>query len=73
MRGVGETVLPMVLTLLGTCLLRIAWMMLVVPHHWDVLWVAAVYPISWTVTGLAFIACWYFGKWRTRIYGPDTA
>jgi len=72
-RGAGETVWPMLITLMGTCVLRIAWMMLVVPHHWDVLWVAAVYPISWVVTGIAFVVYWFFGKWRTRLYAPDAA
>ena len=72
-RGAGETVWPMLITLVGTCILRIAWMMLVVPHHWDVLWVAAVYPISWVITGLAFVAYWRFGSWRTRLYAEDAA
>lgn len=72
-RGAGETVWPMLITLMGTCVLRIAWMMLVVPHHLDILWVAAVYPISWVVTGIAFVVYWFFGKWRTRLYAPDAA
>jgi putative MATE family efflux protein len=70
-RGAGETVGPMVITLLGTCVLRIVWMFLVVPSHLEVLWVAAVYPISWVVTDCAFVAYWFLGRWRTRLYPSD--
>jgi hypothetical protein len=42
-----------------------------VPSHLDVLWVAAVYPISWVVTDCAFVAYWFLGRWRTRLYPSD--
>lgn len=41
-RGAGQTVWPMLITLVGTCILRVARTMLVVPHHWDITWVATV-------------------------------
>lgn len=72
-RGAGQTVWPMLITLVGTCILRIAWMMLVVPHHWEVTWVATVYPLSWVATGVAFLVYWCFGSWRQSLYAPDTA
>lgn len=71
-RGAGQTVWPMLITLVGTCILRIAWMMLVVPHHWDITWVATVYPLSWVVTGIAFLVYWRFGSWRKALYAPDS-
>ena len=70
-RGAGQTVWPMLITLVGTCILRIAWMMLVVPHHWDITWVATVYPLSWVATGIAFLVYWRFGSWRKALYAPD--
>ena len=71
-RGAGETVRPMVITLVCTCLLRVVWMMAVVPFHWEVLWVATVYPLSWVLTGAVFVLYWRFGKWRERLYtGAD--
>ncbi len=70
-RGTGETLRPMVITLLGTCVLRVLWILVVVPRHWDMLWVAATYPLSWVVTGIAYLVYWRFGAWRTRLYAPD--
>lgn len=70
-RGTGETLRPMIITLLGTCVLRVVWILVVVPHHWNIDWVAATYPISWVVTGLAYIVYWRFGAWRKRLYAPD--
>lgn len=67
-RGAGETVRPMVITLVCTCLLRVVWMMAVVPFHWEVLWIATVYPLSWVLTGAVFVLYWRFGKWRERLY-----
>ncbi len=72
-RGAGETVRPMIITLVCTCLLRVVWMMVVVPFHWEILWVASVYPLSWVITSVAFALYWRFGKWRRRLYAPDSA
>ena len=72
-RGTGETVKPMIITLVGTCLLRIAWIWFVVPLDWNIITVAAVYPVSWIATGLVFIGYFRFGKWRHHIYAPDRA
>ena len=70
-RGTGETVKPMIVTLVGTCLLRIAWILLVVPLDRTILTVMAVYPVTWGATALAFIAYYRLGKWRRAIYVPD--
>ena len=72
-RGTGETLRPMIITLLGTCLLRVAWILVVVPHNWTITMVAAAYPISWIATGLAFVAYWRWGAWRKRLYAPDAS
>lgn len=52
LRGMGRSVLPTLMTLFGTCLLRVAWLFVVCP-----LWpgfdrLMIVYPISWVVTGI---------------------
>lgn len=52
LRGMGKSMTPTLFTILGTCLLRVAWVYLVCPHHpgIDVLFVA--YPVSWALTGV---------------------
>lgn len=54
-RGTGETLRPMLITLAGTCATRILWIFFVVPQHSDFFTILACYPLSWAVTSLAFI------------------
>ena len=54
LRGAGDTFVPMVITLLGTCLFRVIWMLTVVPSWRTVPGISLVYPISWAITGTAF-------------------
>ena len=53
----------MLLTLLGTCGVRVVWVLLVVPGSREVLPIIASYPLSWLVTGIIFGAYyWHFQK-----------
>ena len=52
MRGFGYSVLPMVLTIFGTCVLRLAWVFFVVPRYHDFVVLLSIYPISWVITGI---------------------
>ncbi len=54
LRGAGDTFVPMLITLIGTCLFRVLWMYLVVPGWKTVAGISLVYPISWAITGTAF-------------------
>lgn len=52
MRGLGYSMLPMLLTVFGTCVLRLAWVFTVVPCYMDFELLLSIYPISWIVTGI---------------------
>jgi Na+-driven multidrug efflux pump len=54
-RGTGETVKPMILTLLGTCLSRILWILFVVPRNRTMFTIIWSYPVSWLITAIGFI------------------
>ena len=56
MRGLGYSVLPMVLTVFGTCVLRLAWVFTVAADNTDFTLLLSIYPISWTITGLLVVA-----------------
>lgn len=60
LRGIGDCWIPTIICLLGVCVLRAIWNMLVVPMYPNVRMVAASYPITWVVTSVAF-AVYYFG------------
>ena len=58
MRGMGKSLTPALLTVVGTCLLRIVWVYGVSPlwPGYDAL--LMVYPVSWTVTGLLVVTAY---------------
>lgn len=65
-RGAGESLRPMLIIVLGTCVFRIAWMLFVVPRYHSILTVMLAYPFTWTVTLVMFIFYYRHGNWLTR-------
>ncbi len=63
-RGAGYSLLPMIVTLLGVCLFRVVWItaMLAVPAFHSVITIYLSYPISWTLTFFAHLACFLWVK-----------
>ena len=67
MRGAGEAMLPMIITLLGVCVLRVIWVLVIAPLKPDsFLFMLACYPITWILTSLAFTIYYYSYKWLER-------
>ena len=62
-RGAGESLRPMILSIVGTCLLRIAWLLVVVPSHHTLEAVLMCYPVTWVVTGILFVIYYKYGHW----------
>ncbi len=69
MRGLGNSLLPALLTIFGTCLLRLAWIYLVCPHHPGFAFLLTAYPVSWILTGL-MVSSAYAVTVRKK-YNPD--
>lgn len=59
-RGTGETLRPMLITLFGTCACRVLWILLVVPRSPSMLSIIASYPASWLVTGISFVVYYHY-------------
>lgn len=55
MRALGYSVLPMVLTIFGTCILRIGWVHIFdrINPSFDSL--LSIYPVTWVITGMAVV------------------
>lgn len=62
-RGVGDTLHPMIIVMLGTCLFRVIWVIFVVPHWHTLTGISIVYGISWLITSIAMILYYKKGKW----------
>lgn len=55
LRGVGDTIIPTVITLVGICALRILWIFIMFGRYPQIETVAVCYPISWVTTSIIFI------------------
>ena len=60
LRGTGHSTLPAVLTILGTCVLRIVWIYTVFAHFCTLESLFVVFPISWGVTILLIFGSMFF-------------
>ena len=65
LRGVGDVIVPMVITLTGVCLFRIIWLAVVMKVSPTIPAIIYSYPVTWTVSALAFIV-YYIRKYRRR-------
>ena len=65
MRGLGRSVLPTLLMLFGTCVLRIVWVYAVCPVWKSFDTIMMVYPISWVLTGV--MVCTAFAMTMNKI------
>ncbi len=63
-RGCGETFIPMLITLSGTCLFRILWIVLAVPFNTSnsLTFIVASYPLSWLVTASVYFIAYRIFK-----------
>lgn len=59
MRGIGYSILPMIVSLVGACGLRIVWIYTVFMKFrtLDILFIS--YPVTWTITFLSHLVCYY--------------
>jgi putative MATE family efflux protein len=55
LRGMGNSFLPMIITCLGICALRVVWLFTAVPIWPSVKTVIFSYPMTWSVTSVLFI------------------
>lgn len=63
-RGTGSTFMPMLVSILGVCGIRIVWVLTVFPriHTLECLYVS--YVLSWSFTAILHILCYLFGTKR---------
>lgn len=72
-RGVGDALIPMLITICGVCILRLVWIWVVVPLHRTPSMVAASYPVTWGITGAMFIVYYLRKNWLKRHLPPGVS
>lgn len=53
LRGIGHSMAPAVITLVGCCILRVVYIAVMLPHFTSFTQVALIYPVTWIITGTA--------------------
>ncbi|MCR5271783.1 MAG: MATE family efflux transporter [Lachnospiraceae bacterium] len=62
LRGMGDVVIPTVMTLISICVVRILWVTFVVPHFPGLFYLYILYPITWGTGAIAFIIYYLYRK-----------
>ncbi len=65
-RGVGDSLVPMIMTGCGVCLLRIVWVFAALPLRHEMVTVMFSYPLTWSITSLLFVIYYLRGGWLRR-------
>ena len=60
LRGMGDVVIPMIMTMAGVCGFRVLWAIFVVPLSPSMELISWSYPLSWALTSICFIV--YYRK-----------
>lgn len=60
LRGLGSAVMPMIVSLIGSCVMRVVWVYTVFSHYRTLESLFVSYPISWIITTLVHLICFIF-------------
>ena len=72
-RGCGSAVAPVVINLLTTCVLRLAWIQMLDTSAVDVTWVYASYQVSWAALLAVLAVYWLYLRRKLMAGKPETA
>lgn len=63
LRGMGKSIEPTLITVFGTCLLRIVWIYTIMPGWRGFDHLITIYPVSWAITAVMMLGLYF---WQTR-------
>lgn len=66
LRGVGDALKPLIITVVGICVFRLLWVFFVFPHHHTLGGLTLCYPISWLITGIALVIHYIRHGWSSK-------
>ena len=58
LRGMGSSILPMVVSILGACVLRIVWIYTIFAMDRTLTTLYVSYPVSWIITAAVHFICY---------------
>jgi len=70
MRGMGYSIMPMLITLIGTCALRVVWVYTAFAWFPTITVLFACYPVTWTVTAICHTISYFAVRKAKGISAP---
>lgn len=64
MRGMGNSLAPMLIICFGVCIFRVVWLFTAVPLNNNIITIVLSYPISWILTSIVMIS--YYLHWSKK-------
>ncbi len=71
LRGIGYSIMPMLVSLTGACLFRVVWIYTVFQSYRTLKCLYYSYPISWALTFTVHLICFGVVYWRMRRKYPE--
>lgn len=65
-RATGDAFVPMVLNLFSICVVRVLWVLLMLPFRHTIFMLCLSYPISWMLGSALFLIYYKTGRWDRR-------
>jgi putative MATE family efflux protein len=73
-RAMGYSILPMLSTLVGACLMRIVWLATLFTWYPTEIMLFACYPVTWALAGLGQVGIFFYARWQIRKHAvPEAA
>ncbi len=67
-RGAGDAFTSMLISIIGICVLRLVWLYTAVPANHTIQTICLSYPITWFITGLAYLVYYLGGGWEKKAF-----
>lgn len=65
-RGYGVPIAPVIINLIGTCVLRVLWISILDTSVYGVEYVYISYPVTWTIVLVSLTVCWLLLRRREK-------
>jgi putative MATE family efflux protein len=65
-RGMGYSILPMLCTLVGACLMRIVWLATFFTWYPTEIMLFACYPVTWALAGIGQVGIFFYARLQIR-------
>ncbi len=65
-RGMGKSIMPMIIVILGSCVFRVVWVYTIFVYFHSITALYLLYPCSWTLTAIAEIVYFFYSYKKVK-------